>query len=127
MTLDNPNDLILGCTFADIEHSVIANALNAIGKLLMENQKQMVFDKVFPLSLDYLQKHLSHEKRVLINAFEYWIEEMGWRDIYEDLKKRFRQFLKEKGKDLTDYTYKDFMEFKTQYPFKEEEREILKC
>lgn len=126
MTLVNPKDLILNCDFADAEHLVIANALNAIGKLLLQNEKDLVFNTVLPTSLDYLQKHLYHEERVLINAFEFWIEEIGWGDIYENLKMKFRNFLNSKGKDLDNYEYRDFMDFKTQLGFDKEEIEILK-
>jgi len=114
MSLVNPKDLILGCTFADIEHLVIANALNAIAKLLIEKgDKEAVFNQILPISLDYLTKHLTHEERVMENAFEYWIEEEGYGDIYEDLKRQFWEYLKSIGKDFSNYEFKDFMTFKT--------------
>ena len=112
MILVNPQDLILGCRFADVEHVVIANALNAIGKLLIQKQdKETVFNDILPLSMDYLSKHLLHEEKVLENAFEYWVEEKGLVDLYEDLKRRFWEFLKVKGKDFDNYEFKDFIEF----------------
>ena len=112
MVLVNPKDLILDCRFADVEHLVIANALNAIGKLLIQkNDKKTVFDTILPLSLDYLSKHLLHEERVLENAFEYWVEEQGLGDLYEELKRKFWEFLKARGKDFQTYEFKDFVEF----------------
>ena len=113
MVLVNPRDLILDCRFADVEHLVIANALNAIGKLLIQkNDKKTVFDTILPLSLDYLSKHLLHEERVLENAFEYWVEEQGLGDLYEELKRKFWEFLKARGKDFKNYEFKDFVEFR---------------
>ena len=113
MLLVNPKDLILECRFADTEHLVIANALNAIGNLLIYKQdKDKVFKEVLPLSMDYLSKHLLHEERVLENAFEYWVEEQGLGDLYENLKIQFWEFLKRKGKTLKNYEFRDFMEFK---------------
>jgi hemerythrin len=111
MILVNPEELKLGCSFADKEHSVIANALNAIAKALSLGEKDLAFNSLLPNALDYLEKHLTHEERVLENAFLYWAEEMGLGDLFTEFFESFRNFLRERGKDLGKHTFGDFVEF----------------
>jgi len=118
--LVSPKELLLGCKFADVEHTVIANALNAIAKLVKEGEREKAFKELLPLSLDYLHNHLTHEERVLENAIFYWAEEKGYEEFLDE-------FLKARL-DLNDY--KKFLnwleEFKTKYNPPDEVIENLK-
>ena len=129
MILVNPEELKLGCSFADFEHSVIAKALNAVAKALSVGQKGLAFDTLLPSALDYLEKHLTHEERVLENAFLYWAEDVGYGDLYGEFFRSFRNFLRERGKDLGKHTFGDFVEFletfKGKHPKAEEFFQIL--
>ncbi len=79
-------ELLLGCKFADVEHTVIANALNAIAKLVREGEKEKAFNGLLPVSLDYLHHHLTHEERVLENSIFYWAEEKGYEDFLDEFQ-----------------------------------------
>ncbi|NPB04925.1 MAG: hypothetical protein GXO08_00870, partial [Aquificae bacterium] len=97
--------------FADAEHGVIAKALNAIAKALARGDRDLAFNKLLPAALEYLDRHLTHEERVLENAILYWAEEKGLGDELESFYQSFRRYLRLKGKSENDYSYKDFLEF----------------
>ncbi|RTZ60152.1 MAG: hypothetical protein DSZ31_02575 [Gammaproteobacteria bacterium] len=129
MTLISREELLLGCSFADVEHGIIADALNAIAKAIAMGEKEFAFKTLLPASLDYLEKHLTHEEKVLENAFFYWAEERNYGDLYEEFFGNFHNYLIEKDKNLKEYTYRDFLEFaeafKVKYPKEEEFFRIL--
>jgi len=124
MDIINPQELMLGCPFADTEHTVIAKALNAIAKSIALEKKEFAFNTLLPTALDYLERHLIHEEKVLENAFLFWAEENGLGDVYEDFYKDFYNFLKGHGKDFSNYSYRDFItffeDFKRSHPEAEE-------
>jgi hemerythrin len=82
--LISPEELLLGCKFADVEHTAVANALNATAKLVREGEKEFALKKFLPDSLDYLNKHLTHEERVLEHAIVYWAEEKGLEEFLDE-------------------------------------------
>jgi len=124
MNIINPKELMLGCPFADTEHTVIAKALNAIAKSIALGERELAFNTLLPTALDYLERHLTHEEKVLENALLFWAEENGLGDVYENFYKNFYNSLKGLGKDFSNYDYRDFIaffeDFKKSYPEAEE-------
>ncbi len=119
-------ELTLGCPFADNEHKVIADALNATAKALSKGHRTLVFETLLPSALDYLDKHLTHEERVLHNAILYWAEEKNLGDQLEEFYFQFQKHLRGRGKDLTSYGFGDFLLFLEEFSMDLRLKELVK-
>jgi len=125
MQLINPRELLLNCPFADVEHLIIGNALNALATLIEKGKKEEAFDDLLPAVLDYLQKHLTHEEKVLEHAFTIWCEENGYCELYEAFKEYLKNAISEGESDSYSTFLKVLETFKEHYPDKEDFFKVL--
>jgi hemerythrin len=125
MQLIDPRELLLNCPFADVEHLIIGNALNALATLIEQGKKEEAFDDLLPAVLDYLQKHLTHEERVLENAFSVWCEENDFCELYESFKNYLKTTISEGETDSYSTFLKVLETFKEKYPDKKDFFDVL--
>ncbi len=73
--LINPKEILIGCPFADFEHVVIVNLLNATAKLSQTGKRKRTVEVFLPTLVNYLNAHLTHEEKITESAVIFWAEE----------------------------------------------------